>query len=194
MGLFRKTQRKEMPLPALPPLPPLDNSPLPDLPPLPEFPDKSADQEFHQTIEMPGLSQDALKDLPPLPDLPDLELPPEQVQLPSQKWVEEPFPKMGQSQSRKSSIPPAFSEDQEPLPRKKIGLLPTQPLFVKGDDYRSLLSGISSIKARVNEAEQILGNLQQIEENKEKTMQKWRNELEDIQRSLVYVDKALFGG
>lgn len=66
------------------------------------------------------------------------------------------------------------------------------PLFVKIDDYKAILHGISVVKNNVDEANNIIKRLGTIRTEKDKEFEKWKSKLEDLNRKLVYIDKTIF--
>jgi len=67
-----------------------------------------------------------------------------------------------------------------------------KPLFVNANDYKSVLGALTTIKTKVNDSEKILAELNELKNIKDKTFEKWRTDLEDIQRKLLYIDKTLY--
>src|SRR3989344_3503619 len=84
-----------------------------------------------------------------------------------------------------------FQEPLRPMARK--ALTPTEPLYIKGEDYREILTGVNRVKNLVGEAEGVLSTLQTLQKTKETDLEKYRQELEDIQRKIVYIDKKIGG-
>jgi hypothetical protein len=76
----------------------------------------------------------------------------------------------------------------KPLERKPFD----KPLFVKADDYKSILGALTVIRSKIGDSEKILADLNELKNVKDKSFEKWRTELEDIQRKLLYIDKTLY--
>jgi hypothetical protein len=88
-------------------------------------------------------------------------------------------------------------EKKEIKPEKKQLLekqMPKKPIFVKSDDYKQILDSISIIRNKLKETESIAARLNEIKNMKDKEFERWRSELEDIQRKTLYIDKTLFEG
>ena len=66
------------------------------------------------------------------------------------------------------------------------------PIFVDMDSFKTMIDGIDNIKQDVKSSEQILTHLNQIKDSKDKELERWRLQLEDIQRKISYVDKVIF--
>jgi len=172
------TSAEELKLPDLPS--------LPDLPPLPDLNLSTQDlapsmqlgspEKPLEELELPELKS---TELPPMPDLPPLpELPPmPEDQKPRKLKLIKKMPKF---------------EKLPPLDKRKYQFPGIKPLFVESNDYKSILTGINTVKRRIKEAEVIFDNLQILKKDQEKLFKTWQNELEDIQRKLVYVDKTIF--
>tara|TARA_Y100000310_G_scaffold57465_1_gene52657 strand:- start:780 stop:1523 length:744 start_codon:yes stop_codon:yes gene_type:complete len=86
----------------------------------------------------------------------------------------------------KPFVPP-LRREEDVVERKVSG-----PLFVKHDSYRSILEGISIIKDRLKQSEDLALSLNNIKNSKDKEFERWRTSLEDVQRKLIYVDKILY--
>ena len=66
------------------------------------------------------------------------------------------------------------------------------PIFVDMDSFKAMTDGIDTIKQDIKSSEQILTHLNQIKDSKDKELERWRLQLEDIQRKISYVDKVIF--
>jgi len=206
LGLGKK-KKKQLPPLGMPPkslsqkLP--DLPPLPELPPLPSIPPDAHELKPSMEIgqhspepikekpiepmkkEQFGLKMPDLPELPPLPDLPPLPIIEDEkptIEVPGTKVeVREPRKKRD-----KKLVPlPVLDKTEYSHPGLKS-------LFVKGDDYKSIISGINAVKNRIKDAETIFEDLQSLKKEKEKNLTAWQNLLEDIQKKLVYVDKKVF--
>lgn len=69
---------------------------------------------------------------------------------------------------------------------------PQGPLYVKSDDYRGILEGAARIRDNLKEAADIILRMNELRNEEDKEFEKWRLQLEDIQRKLTYVDKIIF--
>lgn len=66
------------------------------------------------------------------------------------------------------------------------------PLYVKVSKYKTVLSQMDIIKARLNEAEQILNKLMEIKSNEDRELEKWQSDLAEIKDKLISIDNSLF--
>jgi len=83
-------------------------------------------------------------------------------------------------------VPPV--RKREELLRREI----KGPLFVRQDSYKAIIDGVSIIKKKLKESDDLVLNLNGIKDSKDKEFERWRISLEDIQRKLIYVDKILY--
>jgi len=209
MGLFFKKKVKDLPPLDLPPSPTrIEQRSFSDLPPLPPIPKSGAmkEESFSHLEELPPLPEIEhekvetdkyeFPELPPLPEIEHEE--PREHMMPeheAQEWhdfFKEP----------EKMTPETLPHIEAPKPLKALELPEVEerqfhdlrPLFVKSDDYKEIMRGIQEIKAKVNESDSILLNLNEVKNQKDKEFQKMHNQIADIQRKLVYIDKTVFGG
>jgi hypothetical protein len=69
---------------------------------------------------------------------------------------------------------------------------PRGPIYVPVEDYKAVLDGTEQVRGDLKEATEVLGRLNELKNEEDKEFEKWRSELEDIQRKLTYVDKIIF--
>ena len=77
---------------------------------------------------------------------------------------------------------------------KELSIGPKQVIFVKANNFRTIISEIRVSKTKLANSEQGIVNLAKIKILKDKEFEKYREYLEEIQRKLIFVDKTLFGG
>ena len=68
----------------------------------------------------------------------------------------------------------------------------TGPLFVRMDEYKTLLEDIEQMKIGFKQNETIYTRLEDYRTDQDKHFEKFHQALEDIQRKLLYMDKTLF--
>jgi predicted nucleic acid-binding Zn-ribbon protein len=66
------------------------------------------------------------------------------------------------------------------------------PLFVDIEAFRTMLSDIDTIKNDIKSSESALQHLDELKNSKDREMERWRGQLENIQSKINYVDKVLF--
>lgn len=69
---------------------------------------------------------------------------------------------------------------------------PEGPLFVDVDAFQHMIEYIDIVKKQVKQSDITLQHLDEIKNAKDRELDGWRTQLEDIQRKLNYVDKILF--
>ena len=66
------------------------------------------------------------------------------------------------------------------------------PIYVEVDEYRDVLDVINMIKNKIQEAKDTLGDINKIKNEEDTELERWHLDLEEIERKMEYVDKALF--
>lgn len=67
-----------------------------------------------------------------------------------------------------------------------------KPLFVKVEKYRDVVETLKKLKARLNDADVVLGKLGQLREEEDRELAAWQNDLEKIRGQLLDIDRKLF--
>ncbi|QQG39017.1 MAG: hypothetical protein HYS32_00975 [Candidatus Woesearchaeota archaeon] len=149
-----------------------------------------------------GLFQKKSKGLSSLPDLPEppaapfprsrLDLPkfeppkfPDLPELPSYKPMGEPKRFTPPSLEIPIRKPPTMTHEDIEVGRKA-------PLFVKISKYRSVLTSINHIKAKIQEAENILAKLDDIKSEEDRELESWHASINEIKEKLLHIDENLF--
>jgi len=185
----------------LPSLPEINNE-QPNLPELPELPNGQPNPEIPEP-EMSVPAPEAPQQIPePAPeedeDVPEppaifsdetfYETPNEIKHLVKEKKEEHMHHYMPEEQ-RVYEAPGTESVGEKP--ETKV-YQRTGPIFIDIDSFRTMLGDIDTIKGDIKSSEIILEHLKEIKNSKDKELERWRLQLEDIQRKVNYVDKALF--
>ena len=66
------------------------------------------------------------------------------------------------------------------------------PVFVKIEDYKDVIDIMEIIKSKINEANDVLNNIKQLKSQEDSELEAWSANLEDVERKVAYVDRALF--
>ena len=66
------------------------------------------------------------------------------------------------------------------------------PVYVRIDDYKDVLDVLSLIKNRISEAKQIINDINEIKEKENREIDQWKLKLDDINKKIELIDKALF--
>ncbi|MBI2545622.1 hypothetical protein HYV81_00390 [Candidatus Woesearchaeota archaeon] len=131
--------------------------------------------------------------LPPLPDLPPIEnteVPePKSYEIPSLENEEFPLPPlevMPKQELQVKTDEPKQIPVPETIPKKDV------PVFVKIDEYRNILENINTIRNKIKESDYVVEALGDLRTKVEAEFEKWREDLEEMQRKLLYIDKVVF--
>jgi len=68
-----------------------------------------------------------------------------------------------------------------------------KPVFVKIEMYEDIRDIVNIIKSKIVEGKETLEKLQQIRHEEESEIELWKNEMEDVEKKIAFVDKSLFG-
>ncbi len=67
-----------------------------------------------------------------------------------------------------------------------------KPLFIKTNQYRDAKSSVSSMRNKLNEADEISYRMDNLKEDQDSQFELFHKKIEDIQRKLIYIDKTIF--
>jgi len=67
------------------------------------------------------------------------------------------------------------------------------PVFVKIDEYKSVLDILDVIKGKINGAQQTLAEIKQLKEEEDRELMSWSANLDDITAKIEALDKSIFG-
>lgn len=206
MALFKFLRReKKRPLDDLdlPPAPPLgDFDKEIELPKFPSFDEEriSAQKEELPEFEFPKEKFDA-DELPELPSMPEME------DMPAADVPPNPMPDFSVAQERESVVqeepfkpklmdvplkvgPKLFSKGETVLRDRQTG----RTIYVRVDRFKATLSGINIIRNDLKKSQEALAKLENIKHEKEKSFDKIKSSLDDMQKKLIFIDKTLFKG
>ncbi|MBD3203323.1 hypothetical protein GF327_03455 [Candidatus Woesearchaeota archaeon] len=65
-------------------------------------------------------------------------------------------------------------------------------VFVKIEEYKDILDIIELLKEKLNEANDILGKINDLKNQEDSELELWRNGLNDVERKLNFIDQSLF--
>ena len=92
--------------------------------------------------------------------------------------------------------PPMAPVAEVPKPEMKVEMPEDdkifKPGFVEQKDYKDVLDELSQVDAVIKQSQENLKELNEIKAESDTKLQEWRNNLEDIERKLLYIDKTLF--
>ena len=176
---------------------------LPPPPSPPEFPMPQGD--------IPRIrSPDEMPELPSAPSFEPEEENPIEVPMPDMPEAPEPgigeeieAPQMGDMGHVEPFVPEeaheiaSFSESQPEeapsfqVPDRETVRRPVGPMFVSVDEYRTIMEHSNRVRSKLSEAEEFMHRLVEIKADEEKIFDKWRSQLEDIERKLGQIDRVI---
>jgi hypothetical protein len=184
MGLFnfmKKRRAEELPLPPPPPpeaLPPMLKG---DIEPItaPEAPSPMPPMEEHF---------EELPELPPALPAPTQEFPPAGEKEVS---LSPAFRERGSAEVKvfDRTIMPEAVEEEQPI-RETIRATP-KPTFVAVEDYKRIINDTNTIRSKLMDAENFVRRLSDLKNEEERAFEKWRTQLEDVEKKLNYVDHLI---
>ena len=68
----------------------------------------------------------------------------------------------------------------------------TMPVFVKIDEYKTVIDTMGLIKAKIDQAKDTLAKINQLKNEEDAELELWHNSLEEVERKIEFVDKTLF--
>jgi len=66
------------------------------------------------------------------------------------------------------------------------------PVFVKIDEYKDVLDITGMIRNKLDEAKRTLGKVNELKNQEDSELGSWSNALNEIERKIDFIDKALF--
>jgi len=185
-GLFKKSKEKAMPEPPKPPASMRLKIELPKI-----------SERHKDDLEKPALPFEG----PLFPEIPKLEFPElepaeEEKELPAAKPEEaeqapEHLPEIEEFEVPEEipgEIPELEAEGYE-IPKAKKA-----PLFVNVGLYSEMVEQLNVTRAKLNEYASAATRVAELRNQKDISMEKWRNALEDIERKLLNIDRIVFEG
>ncbi|MBS3174505.1 hypothetical protein J4440_01360 [Candidatus Woesearchaeota archaeon] len=67
-----------------------------------------------------------------------------------------------------------------------------KPIFVRMDNYKEALKHLKNLKEKIEDAQNVLAELDSIREEEEIKIEEWRKELQNIKEKMLSIDKHLF--
>ncbi|MBI4440830.1 hypothetical protein HY639_01560 [Candidatus Woesearchaeota archaeon] len=68
----------------------------------------------------------------------------------------------------------------------------TMQVFVKIDEYKDVLDIMNTIKSKLNEAKNTLGEINRLKNEEDAELELWHTSLDEAGRRVEFIDKALF--
>ena len=195
----------------LPPAPPPLEGFEENMPELPDFPDFG--DEKGSGMEMPNLDfpeeekniqdfskEDTIPEFPRFPEMEEKPMPIQTIRATSQipKHLSMPQPEqeeISEEQPMPSDTYPKmagrlFSQEKRILRERPSA----KTIYVSVDNFKATLGSINMVRSDLRKSEQALMKLESIKNAKDKSFDKMKSSLDDLQRKLIFVDKTLFKG
>lgn len=157
---------------------------MPELPPPPSPPGLGPPS----SDLAPAIPESSL-DIPELPAPPDFEHDDSTIDLP-----EAPSPELPQPEEVYAPIVPEPMEEIHDVPvfeKEETVRKPVGPAFVSVDEYRIIMDSSNRVRAKLSEAEDYMHRLTEIKSEEDKLFDKWRAQLEDVERKLGNIDRVI---
>jgi len=194
---FLKKKERELPLPP-PPLPPSasrgirgDFEPIRAMPsppmrdwqaPMPQMEDH---EEQHDDVQMP------FPPLPPMPSMGDMDMHDDEHHddvplLPAPR-----MPAMEEEVVYDRTVMPNEEAAPRDMPKRSEERSVPAKTFVSVNDYKQILSETNMVRQRLLNADNFVKKLQDLRVDEERALERWRSQLEDVEKKLAYVDQLI---
>ena len=202
---FLKREKKEDELDLPPAPPPLENSQQDfdfneKFQDVPDFSDIKAPDEVKFDLPDLDMGQEKDSDLPSLPDFEE-QTPIPTIRAPTPATVPEPIPiptpQMTTPEDVEEEQPAQASAKPRRLFRseKDYEVQATRKdIYVKVDIFRAALGNINIIRNDLRKSEEALMKLENLKSAKDRSFEKVKSSLNDLQKKLIFIDKTLFKG
>ncbi|MBI2658595.1 hypothetical protein HYX05_00645 [Candidatus Woesearchaeota archaeon] len=204
----------------LPPAPPSLEGFEDNMPELPDFPDfgeekisapkedmadfnfpeeeQNAPESKENTMDFPSFPETEEEPMPPIepikaPFTIPQEIPPMPEQEPERESVYEERPAEEEHETEPQETYPKaagrlFSHEKRVLRERPSA----KTIYVSVDNFKATLGSISMIRGNLKKSEEALMKMESIKNAKDKSFDRMKSSLEDLQRKLIFVDKTLF--
>ncbi|MDP3766107.1 MAG: hypothetical protein Q8R04_06360 [Nanoarchaeota archaeon] len=215
---FLKREKKEDALedldlpPSLPPLEGFEEN-VPELPDFPDLPEEkfsgteeTPEFEFPEKEEKMGIGKEStMPDFPAFPEPEEKPLsstsPLRPTRIPERMpSISQPMPEPEQTaqEEAKFTPPDAYPRMERRLFAQEKRILMERPnlktIYVRVDKFKATLGSINLVRSDLRKSEEALNRLENIKNAKDKSFEKVKSLLDDLQRKFIFVDKTLFKG
>lgn len=195
---------------------------LPELPDFPDFEKEriSAPEEHIPKLDFPEIEEktqdigkwETAQNFPAFPEIEEKHTPPvtpiAPINMPSinpDRIIQTPQMAMPKQEAAAQSRQTDFPQQQEsyqkiklkPLEQEKRELrqsLSAGPVYVRIDKFKGTLGSINMIRGDLRRSEEALTKLENIKNVKDKSFDKLKSSMDDLQKKLIFIDKTLFKG
>lgn len=205
-----------------PPLPPdmkgMDfDEPMPEIPDIGDMPEMDMPKDWPKAQEIEKPEENEKFEIPrPIPDFPIESKLPEPPKFGSPRPIRGISRESGMFAEPKFDFQPKpqqerqdYEESAEPGPvrdyaqkaekeavREEKALISHKDAsgktYIRMDRFRSILMDINDVKNDIKNASASLEKMQGIDKNKEIEFEKWKANMNDLQKKIIFVDKTLF--
>ena len=173
------------------------------LPEFPEFDEKISAQQEMQEFEFPEekMNMPGKEAMPGL-DFPEMEeteeyAPP--VRAPSNQLAPSiprmQEPQVSEEETRQSSYYPKMSGRLFAHERRILRQRPNvKTIYIRIDNFKATLGSINIVRSDLRKSEEALNKLETIKGAKDRSFDKVKTSIDDLQKKLIFIDKTLFKG
>jgi protein subunit release factor A len=66
------------------------------------------------------------------------------------------------------------------------------PIYIRIEEYKDVLEAINVIKNKLEDAKELLAEINEIKDQEDKELSQWESGLDDVEKKLRVIDKTLF--
>ena len=219
MGFFKFLNKKkedkgldDLDLPPAPPSEGLDDK-IPDFPEFPEINAPIDDKEFNKGFkfdfgekEGPNLSQmpsipNKEENLPDFPKFPDAEEDQQVQQARIEKSASDYIPEFkpaiqmpAEEPQQEEQVHPISLKPARRLFRQERQMTHPKEIYIRVDKFKATIDNIGVIRSSLRNSDEALMKLENIKNAKDRSFDKFKSSLDDLQKKLIFIDKTLFEG
>lgn len=168
-GFLKKKREEELPLPPPPSPPEMQPFLKGDIEQIRAPPMPSREMQFEEHEE------------PPLPQFPPA------LPAPDQQWKTMEAP----ASEKEVVYDKTVQIQEERIERPEVIRAIPKPTFVAVEDYKRIINDTNTIRSKLMDAENFVRKLSDIKNEEEKSFERWRTQLEDVEKKLNYVDQLI---
>jgi hypothetical protein len=68
----------------------------------------------------------------------------------------------------------------------------SMPVFVRIDEYQDVLDVMNMIRNKLEDAKETLNKINELKNEEDAELELWRTGVEELERKMAFIDKALF--
>jgi len=122
-----------------------------------------------------------------LPEMPPALPAPEPVEIPQ---FMRPSPMVRPAEEEEVKVFDRTITPEEPEIKEIVRPEP-KPTFVAIEDYKRVINDTNTIRSKLMDAENFVRRLSDLKNEEERAFEKWRTQLENVEKKLNYVDKLI---